>query len=95
MPSAAGPMPPHYEDMETPAKKEPTPATMPPMNATNPMPEAAPMNKPPIPAPMPMGPEASNPPSQFMTPSAMQQGDLRPGVTPYIDSRHQTNHLRL
>lgn len=89
-------MPPHFENMDTPAGQEPTPATIPPMNATSPMPQAAPMNKQPIPAPMPEGPEAMRTQfPQITVPTTIQQGDLRPGSTPYIDSRHQTNHLRL
>jgi hypothetical protein len=93
---SAGQMPPHYEDMETPGRQEPTPATMPPMDPTNPMPEAAPMGKQPIPAPMPAEPEAMRTPStRFMVPTTMQQGVIPQGGSPYIDSRHQTNNLRL
>jgi hypothetical protein len=97
----SGPMPPHYDQMDTPAKQEPTPVTMPPMNPMAPMPQAAPMNPTPMPMnpqpmPTPVDPQTMNPTFPHIFAPPVSQQVPAPTQRPYIDSRRQDgNHMRL
>jgi hypothetical protein len=87
-PPAADQMPPHYEQMESPAG-QPMPANRPPMQTSPPMPGQQPM-------PMPTGTEANQTSyPRMMPPSITQQGVVQPGAMQYYSRRQLWIPVRL
>jgi hypothetical protein len=89
-PPSADQMPPHYQDMDTPAGQQPP--------ANSPMPQITPRNTnpPQQPAPMPKGTDANQTSyPQMGLPRLTQQGVVQPGTPQYDSRRQQWIPLRL